>query len=303
MGAADLVPGVSGGTIALITGIYRELLESINDFSWEKIKLLKNRRFKEFWKLINGPFLLSLFTGVFSSILLLSRVLEWLINNEPIALWSFFLGLLTASILYLIKTEFKYTLKSVFFLLAGCAISYLITQLRIYTNELPIWYIFIAGFFGISAMILPGLSGAYILVIMGVYKIILSNVRQAQDLFFNFNQEQFIEVTSTLSVFILGIFVGVKVFSKLLSWLLNHYYQTTFAFLIGLMIGALSKVWPWKNKISSLGDNDLKFDIAVLPQNFDGSSPEIEKSLILMFLGFILILVLEKSKILLKNET
>ena len=303
MGAADLVPGVSGGTIALITGIYRELLESINEFSWEKIKLLKNGRFKEFWKLINGPFLLSLFTGAFSSILLLSRVLEWLINNEPIALWSFFLGLLTASILYLIKTEFKYNLKSLFFLLVGCVISYLITQLSVFTNELPIWYIFVAGFFGISAMILPGLSGAYILVLMGVYKKILSNVRQAQDLFFNFNQEQFIEVTSTLGVFILGIFMGIKVFSKLLSWLLNHYHQTTFAFLIGLMIGALSKVWPWKNKISSLGDNDLKFDVAVLPQNFDGSSPEIEKSLILMFLGFILILVLEQSKILSKNET
>ena len=197
MGFADIVPGVSGGTVALITGVYRELLESINNFSWEKIKLLKNGRFKEFWNQINGAFLLSLFSGILSSILLLSRVLEWLINNEPIALWSFFLGLLTASILYLIKTELKYNLNSIFFLVVGSLISFFITQLSIFTNELPIWYIFIAGFFGISAMILPGLSGAYILVLMGVYKEILSMVRQAQDLVFNFNQEQFFEVTST----------------------------------------------------------------------------------------------------------
>jgi putative membrane protein len=303
MGAADLVPGVSGGTIALITGVYRELLESINNFSLKKIKLLKNGRFKEFWNQINGSFLLSLFSGILSSILLLSRVLEWLINNEPIALWSFFLGLLTASILYLIKTELKYNLNSIFFLLVGCLISFFITQLSIFTNELPIWYIFIAGFFGISAMILPGLSGAYILVLMGVYKEILSTVRKAQDLVFNFNQEQFFEVTSTLSIFILGILLGIKVFSKLLSWLLNYHHETTFAFLIGLMIGALGKVWPWKNQILNLGENDLKYDIAVLPQNFDGSSPEIEKSLILMFLGFILVFVLEQSKILSKNET
>ena len=238
MGAADLVPGVSGGTVALITGVYKELLESINKFSWKKIKLLKNGGFKEFWNQINGAFLLSLFSGILSSILLLSRVLEWLINNEPIALWSFFLGLLMASILYLIKTELKYNLNSILFLVVGCLISFLITQLSIFKNELPIWYIFIAGFFGISAMILPGLSGAYILVLMGVYKEILSMVRQAQDLVFNFNQEQFFEVTSTLSIFILGIFLGIKVFSKLLSWLLNYHYETTFAFLIGLMIGA-----------------------------------------------------------------
>ena len=212
MGAADLVPGVSGGTIALITGVYRELLESINKFSWKKIKLLKNGRFKEFWNQINGSFLLSLFSGILSSILILSRILEWLINNEPIALWSFFLGLLTASILYLIKTELKYNLNSIFFLVVGCLISFFITQLSVFKNELPIWYIFIAGFFGISAMILPGLSGAYILVLMGVYKEILSMVRQAQDLVFNFNQEQFFEVTSTLSIFILGILLGIKVF-------------------------------------------------------------------------------------------
>ena len=301
MGAADLVPGVSGGTIALITGIYKELLDSINEFSWEKIKLLKKEGFRVVWRQLNGAFLLSLFGGIISSILLLSRILEWLIIHEPIGLWSFFLGLLSASILFLIKTELKYSLKSFFYLLIGSIISYLITQLGGFSNEVPIWYIFLSGFIGISAMILPGLSGAYILFVMGVYQYILSNLRQAQDLIFAFNKEQFIEVTAVLGVFILGIFMGIKIFSKLLSWLLNLYPERSFAFLIGLMIGALGKVWPWQNQISQLSENDSKINIAVLPQNFDGSSPEVEKALIFMFFGFILLFAIEQSKVLLKK--
>ena len=301
MGAADLVPGVSGGTIALITGVYKELLDSINKFSWQEIKLIKNEGFADVWRKLNGAFLLSLFSGIISSILLLSRILEWLIINEPIGLWSFFLGLLIASILFLIKKELKYNLKSLFYLSIGCLVSYLITQLSSAPNEAPIWYIFIAGFIGISAMILPGLSGAYILFVMGVYQKILSNVRQAQDLIFSFNQEQFIQVTSILSVFILGIFIGIKVFTRLLSWLLRRFHEETFSFLIGLMIGALGKVWPWQNQHTKLSDNVPNFNTAVLPQNFDGASPEIEKALILMFLGFVLLFVLEQSKVLLKK--
>ncbi len=303
MGASDLVPGVSGGTIALITGVYKELLDSINEFSWKKIRLLKNEGFKKFWRQINGPFLLSLFAGIISSILLLSRILEWLIINEPIGLWAFFFGLLIASILFLIKTELKYNLESLFCLVIGGMVSYLITQLSIITNDTPVWYIFIAGFIGISAMILPGLSGAYILLVMGVYQKIISNIRQVQDLIFTFNQEQFTEVTSILSVFILGIFVGVKVFAKLLSWLLNHYPQRSFAFLIGLMTGALGKVWPWQNQLTTLSEDGAIYSTAVLPQNFEGSSPEFEKALILMLFGFVLMFAVEKVKILFKNET
>ena len=301
MGAADLVPGVSGGTIALITGVYKELLDSINKFSWREIKLIKNEGFTDVWRKLNGAFLLSLFAGIISSILLLSRVLEWLIINEPIGLWSFFLGLLIASILFLVKKELKYNLKSLFYLSIGCLISYLITQLSSVSNEAPIWYIFIAGFIGISAMILPGLSGAYILFVMGVYQKILSNVRQAQDLIFSFDQEQFIQVVSILSVFILGIFVGIKVFTRLLSWFLSRYHEETFSFLIGLMIGALGKVWPWQNNLIKVGEDVTNSNTPVLPQNFDGSSPEVEKALTLMVLGFVLLFVVEQSKFLFKK--
>jgi putative membrane protein len=221
MGAADLVPGVSGGTIALITGIYKELLDSINAVSWSTLKLLKKEGILAVWKKIKGPFLLAVFGGIISSILLLSRLLEWLMINEPIGLWSFFFGLLIASIVYLIKTDLKFDLTSILYLVLGAILSYMVTQLQGGQGEISLWYLFLSGFIGISAMILPGLSGAYIFFVMGVYQTILSYLRQAQDLVFDFDQAVFITVGSGLAVFILGIITGLKVFSKFLTWLLD----------------------------------------------------------------------------------
>ena len=222
MGAADLVPGVSGGTIALITGIYKELLESINSISLSNLKLWKQQGLKSVWGKINGPFLIAVFGGILSSILLLSRLLEWLIENHPLVLWSFFFGLLIASIIYLFRAELSFSMLNVLYVCFGAVISFLVTQLNGGANQSSLWYLFLSGFIGISAMILPGLSGAYILVVMGVYQTVLSNVRIAQDLIFNFDQTQFINTASILGVFILGILVGIKVFAKFLSWLLNH---------------------------------------------------------------------------------
>ena len=198
MGAADLVPGVSGGTLALITGIYKELLESINAVSPENLKVLKKEGISAVWNKINGSFLLAVFGGIISSILLLSRLLEWLIKNEPIGLWSFFFGLLVASILYLFKSELSPKPINILYLLFGAMVSFLITQLNGGSNQDSLWYLFLSGFVGISAMILPGLSGAYILFIMGVYQTILSNVRQAQDLLFQYDQDTFFTVASIL---------------------------------------------------------------------------------------------------------
>ena len=187
MGAADLVPGVSGGTLALITGIYREFLESINNVSFDNLKFARKEGIKATWKKINGSFLLAVFGGIFTSILLFSRMLEWLIKNEPLALWSFFFGLLVASIIYLFKSELSFNFLNFFYLAIGALISFLVTQLNGGENHTSLWYLFLSGFIGISAMILPGLSGAYILVVMGVYETILSNVRLAQDLVVNFD--------------------------------------------------------------------------------------------------------------------
>lgn len=264
MGAADLVPGVSGGTIALITGIYKELLESVNAVSLSSLNLLRKDGIVAVWKKINGPFLLAVFGGILSSILLLSRLLEWLMLHETIGLWAFFFGLLVASIVYLIKTDLSFDVPSVLYLCLGALISFIVTQLQGGQEEISLWYLFLSGFIGISAMILPGLSGAYILFVMGVYQTIISYVRQAQDLILNFDQATFLLVGSGLVVFILGIITGLKVFSKFLTWLLERHPKQIMAVLIWLMIGALHKVWPWQNDVSS-STTTVEKTIAVLP--------------------------------------
>lgn len=294
MGAADLVPGVSGGTIALITGIYKELLESINSISLSNLKLWKQQGLKSVWGKINGPFLIAVFGGILSSILLLSRLLEWLIENHPLVLWSFFFGLLIASIIYLFRAELSFSMLNVLYVCFGAVISFLVTQLNGGANQSSLWYLFLSGFIGISAMILPGLSGAYILVVMGVYQTVLSNVRIAQDLIFNFDQTQFINTASILGVFILGILVGIKVFAKFLSWLLNHYPQRSIAVLVGLMIGALHKVWPWQNTVA----DSVKETLAVLPNEYNGE-PQILIVITWMLIGFGILFLIERSKTLL----
>jgi putative membrane protein len=294
MGAADLVPGVSGGTIALITGIYKELLESINSISLSNLKLWKQQGLKSVWGKINGPFLIAVFGGILSSILLLSRLLEWLIENHPLVLWSFFFGLLIASIIYLFRAELSFSMLNVLYVCFGAVISFLVTQLNGGANQSSLWYLFLSGFIGISAMILPGLSGAYILVVMGVYQTVLSNVRIAQDLIFNFDQTQFINTASILGVFILGILVGIKVFAKFLSWLLNHYPQRSIAVLVGLMIGALHKVWPWQNTVA----DSVKETLAVLPHEYNGE-PQILIVITWMLIGFGILFLIERSKTLL----
>lgn len=294
MGAADLVPGVSGGTIALITGIYKELLQSINSISLTNLKLWKQEGLKSVWKKLNGPFLLAIFGGILSSILLLSRILEWLIENHPLVLWSFFFGLLIASIIYLFRAELSFSMLNVLYVCFGAVISFMITQLNGGANQTSLWYLFLSGFIGISAMILPGLSGAYILVVMGVYQTVLSNVRIAQDLILNFDQTQFINTASILGVFILGILVGIKVFAKFLSWLLNRYPQRSIAVLVGLMIGALHKVWPWQNTVG----NTVKETVAVLPQAYNGE-PQLVITTMWMLIGFGILFLIERSKTLL----
>lgn len=292
MGAADLVPGVSGGTIALITGIYKELLESINSFSLATLKIGKQEGLKTVWKKLNGPFLLAVFGGILSSILLFSRLLEWLIESHPLILWSFFFGLLVASIIYLFKQELSLNLGTLLYVLFGAVSSFLITQLNGGENQSSLWYLFLSGFIGISAMILPGLSGAYLLVIMGVYQTILSNVRLAQDLMVNFDQNQFIDTASILGVFLLGIGLGIKVFAKFLSWLLDRYPERSIAVLVGLMLGALHKVWPWQNADVA----SIKQTVAVLPQHFKGD-PQLLTALLWMSLGFGILFFIERIKI------
>ena len=297
MGAADLIPGVSGGTIALLTGVYEKLLKSINSISWKIILEIKTSGVKFVWNKINGRFLLTLLSGVITSILLFSWLLEWLFKNESIGLWSFFFGILLASFIFLIKIEIQKKTISFFSLIIGIVISYQITKIAPSSIQtVSLWYIFITGFFGITAMILPGISGAYILLLMGVYQIILSNIRNAQQLIFNFNEEVFVDVAQVLGIFFLGIILGIKFFTKLLTFLLDNYRNYVMSFLIGLMIGSLNKIWPWQNTIneSNLIENNQM--VPVLPHHYSGDDPELSKAITFIFLGFTLIFILEKIK-------
>ena len=303
MGAADIIPGISGGTVALITGIYEKLLKSINSISWKTIVQVKKNGLKFVWKKINGRFLLTLVSGIITSILLFSWILEWLFKNESIALWSFFFGILLASFIFLIKIEIQKKTISFFSLLIGIFLSYQITKITPSSIQtVSPWYIFVTGFFGITAMILPGISGAYILLLMGVYQTILTNIRQAQQLIFSFNKEVLMDVIQVLGIFFLGIIFGIKFFTKFLTFILENYRRYTMSFLIGLMIGSLNKIWPWQNitkKNNSIIDHQM---IPVFPQNYNGGDPEMNKAIVFLFLGFISIFILEKIKSFIENN-
>ena len=296
MGVADLVPGISGGTVGLITGIYVELIRSIDHIKLSTILTLFSKGFRAFWKNINGPFLASLFGGIITSVLLFSRLIEYLIENESVRLWALFFGLLLASIIYLIRENKIYSISSISLVLLGVVISASISFFTPKTIELNYPYLFFCGLIAISAMILPGLSGAYILMILGAYKLILSTLSKAQDLLFAFDSELFYEVFSILGVFIFGIIVGIKLFSKFLCWLFKKYPNNTNTVLVGLMLGALHKVWPWQNEVGSFETISKSVQtIAVLPQNFDGDS-QLLSALFLMVFGFFILFVLERLK-------
>ncbi|APG65013.1 DUF368 domain-containing protein [Tenacibaculum todarodis] len=284
MGAADVVPGVSGGTIAFISGIYEELLESISNINLDLFKTLKKEGFSSAWKQLNGNFLLALFSGIFISIVSLAKAIKWLLENEPILLWSFFFGLVLASIIYIAKQITKWNVVSYVLLVLGAVLAYYITTLNplISESSSPL-FMFLAGAVAICAMILPGISGSFILVLLGAYKPILEAINN-RDL-------------KTIALVGAGAFVGLLTFSRVLKWLFTHYKNYTLVALTGFIIGSLNKIWPWKKvltyRLNSHGENVPFNEQSVLPTSFDGD-PKIVFGIVLMIVGFSLILLLEK---------
>lgn len=283
MGAADVVPGVSGGTIAFISGIYEELLASIDSFDFKLINVFKEGGISKVWKTINGNFLLSLFIGIFISIVSLAKTITWLIDHHPILVWSFFFGLVLASIFFVGKQITKWNYIMVVWLLLGAFIAFYITLLRpmVTENSSYIFYFF-AGALAIIAMILPGISGAFILVLLGAYKPVLLAIHER-----NFE---------LIFVFALGAVLGLLNFSKILNWLFLHYKNATLAVLTGFLIGSLNKIWPWKNIIATKeieGKLIVVNEQSISPFNYVGDNQILYASA-LAFLGFLLILTLEK---------
>ena len=287
MGAADVVPGVSGGTIAFISGIYEELLNSISSFNFSLINVFKNEGFKSVWIKVNGNFLVSLFVGILISVLSLAKLIESMLENHPIVIWSFFFGLVLASIIYVGKQITKWTKGSFLCLILGAILAFYITTLNpmVSANSSP-WFLFLVGMIAICAMILPGISGSFILVLLGAYKPVLNAL----------NTKDFVSII----IFLVGAVLGLLSFSRMLKWLFSTYKNYTLATLTGFIIGSLNKIWPWKETISWRTNSkgiEVPFNTAsVSPFSFEGDN-QLLISVFLMLIGFGLIILLEKLAI------
>ena len=281
MGGADIIPGVSGGTIAFITGIYEELISSIKSVDLEAIKLLVAGKLPTFWTKINGRFLIVLPSGILVSLVTLARLITGLLETHPIQLWSFFFGLIAISALVVSRDIRKWSLGVIITMILGCAIAYVITKAVPGENANNPLTVFLSGAIAICAMILPGISGSFILLILGKYNYVLSALKDFD--------------LGVIIVFSLGCLVGIISFSRLISWLFRKYHDLTIAILTGFMIGSLNKVWPWKQTIETFvdrhGETKPLIQENILPTTFQdmGNEPYFWEALMFMALGVALV--------------
>ena len=282
MGAADVVPGVSGGTIAFISGIYEELIRSINNIRPSLIGVLRKEGLGAFWRELNGGFLLALLTGIGISVFSLARGISWLLTHEPVLLWSFFFGLVLASVFYVAKSIDHWKLNIIVMAMVGALIAYTIVSLPISQREAGIPFLFLSGALAICAMILPGISGAFILVLLGSYKTILDAVHE-RDL-------QIIAIVGA------GAIVGLLSFAHLLKWMFSRFKNATLALLTGFIMGSLPKIWPWKivRETQVFDDKEIAVsETVVAPWNYP-DEPQWAAALGLAIAGFCLIFILER---------
>lgn len=237
MGAANVIPGVSGGTVALLTGIYHELIESINALMLKDTwKAFFQRRWKAFWTAIHGRFLLSLFVGVLLSVITLAKLMVFVLDHYPVQTWAFFFGLILASAFVLFQGVKGWTWREVLFVLAGAALGVWISTLEALSDTPDgLWFIFLCGVISICTMILPGISGSFILLVLGKYETIMEALDVSAP------------NVPVILVFVLGCGVGILAFTKFLHWLLGRWEKQTILTLLGFILGSLVKVWPWSN--------------------------------------------------------
>ena len=296
MGAADVVPGVSGGTIAFISGIYEELISTIHKLDLGVFKTLKKEGVKKVWQQYNLGFLASLFTGIAISILSLAKVITMLLVQYPVLVWSFFFGLVIASIIYIAKQITNYSPKAIIALVLAAVLSYGITLAKPIADTESIWFLFFAGFIAIIAMILPGISGAFILLLIGGYTIVIGAINQFLEAISTFNISSLGNALLKIGVFAAGAIMGLKVFSGILNWMFANHKNTTLAVLTGFMIGALNKIWPWKEVLqyrkNSHGEEIPFIERSILPGGYH-ADPKIMAALFCMLAGFMIIFLLE----------
>ena len=275
MGAADVVPGVSGGTIAFIAGIYDELINSIKSINMHSLKLLFTGKIAAFWKAVNGNFLFALLLGIAISVFSLAKLITYLLLNEPVLVWSFFFGLVLASTWFVTKDIKGWNWKTVAGFVGGAVLAYYITVATPAVTSTNLMFIFLCGAIAICAMILPGISGSFILVLLGKYFYVM-------------------EAVKTLDLVVLGVFafgaaLGITSFSRVLSYALKNFRNITLSVLSGFMLGSLNKVWPWKEVEKLVSDgHEVMIEHNIAPNT------EVAEAVVLMLIGFILVYVLEK---------
>ena len=274
MGAADVVPGVSGGTIAFITGIYEELLRSIKSVNGTAVRKLFKEGFGSFWAHVNGAFLLPLLIGIGGSIVTLAKVITHLLENYPVLIWAFFFGLIVASVFLVAKSVRKWVPLVFVGLAIGTAVSYYVTTIDVVADEnTNLGYVLLCGMVAICAMILPGISGSFILLLMGAYGLIIGTINTLRDAVTGGDFGDLMAPLKIIVTFAVGAVVGLIAFTHVLTWLFRRFHDFTMALLIGFLVGSLNKVWPWKETISTRVKHAGKPDEKILPLIQENVSP------------------------------
>ncbi|MCB0663452.1 MAG: DUF368 domain-containing protein [Saprospiraceae bacterium] len=290
MGIAEVIPGVSGGTIAFITGIYEKLLQSIKAFGPEAIKGFRENGVAGFWKAINGNFLLFLMAGMAMGVIVGVFGISWILDHYPVLLWAFFFGLILGSVIFVGKMIKNRNATAIVAFIMGTAVAYFITVATPAQGNTALWFVFVSGMLAISALMLPGISGSFILLLMGMYTYIIPSVKNALKTLDPGSLQ-------VLIVFAAGALVGLAAFSRVLTWTFKKYHDPTMALLAGFMLGSLNKIWPWRNVISyrenSKGEQVPFLEQSVLPIDFQGE-PYILGCIALMIAGFLTVFLIEK---------
>jgi len=281
MGVAEIVPGVSGGTIAFGAGIYEEFIASINNVNLKTFTVLRKEGLAAFWKALNGNFLLALFLGMAISIISFSALIKWLLNHHPIPVWAFFFGIVLASVIFVAKGIKKWNLVTVLLFVLGAVVAYFITELPPSANSDSLPFLFLSSAIAVCAMILPGISGAFILVLLGSYEIVLGAVGDKD-----------FKVLITVA----GCVFGLLSFARVLKWMFTRYKDITLALLTGFILGSLNKIWPWKKVLETrmYGDKmKVIDDLNISPFAYEGDS-RLLLAVVTAVLGFSLIFILER---------
>ncbi len=295
MGSADVVPGVSGGTVAFITGIYEELLRSIKSIDGDAFRLLLQFKLKKFWTHINGNFLLVLMLGIGIAFASLAKLMSYLLFTYPILVWSFFFGLIIISSVLVARDIENKNWKAILAGIVGIVIAFFITLATPAETTDAWWFVFISGAIAICAMILPGISGAFLLLILGKYKYMMEALET-----YNFG---------VIIIFMLGCVFGILSFSRVISWSLRKYQSITVALLAGFMIGSLNKVWPWKvvdsYRLNSKGEQVPFLDHNILPHQYmdQVGDPQLIEAIMMASFGILIVVIIEKVAKQLQRKT